>query len=116
MLEHILKIRELLKSRGVAEVVKYLRVRGLGHPYFEARPGFAPGISFVCEGLSVEEWREVERAVREWKSRRCASHEGHSVHLQHEAERDAMYARAFAAWESMRPYPLPMTAVFHAVN
>ena len=113
MLEHILKIRELLLSRGVSEVVKYLRVRGLGRAYYETRPGFTPGISFTIWGLSIDEWRSVEEAVRLWKSRPSAAHEGHSVRLQHEAERDAMYARAFAAWDSMRPYPAPMTAVYH---
>lgn len=116
MLEHIVKIRELLLSRGVSEVVKYLRVRDLGRAYYETRPGFDHGISFTIWGLPIHEWECVEDEVRRWKSRPSASHVPHGVRLQHEAERDAMYARAFAAWDSMRPYPPPMEAVYNAVN
>lgn len=113
MLEHIVKIHELLQARGVADVVKYIRVRGLGRAYFETRPGFTPGISFTIWGLPLEDWRAVESSIRHWKSRPSASHSPHGVRLQHDAERDAMYARAFAAWDSMRPYPAPMAAVYH---
>lgn len=113
MLEHIVKIHELLQARGVADVVKYIRVRGLGRVYIETRPGFTPGISFTIWGLPLEDWRAVESSIRLWKSKRSASHEGHSVRLQHEAERDAHLAHAFAAWDSMRPYPPQMQAVYH---
>lgn len=113
MLEHIIKIRELLLSRGVSEVVKYLRVRGLGRAYYETRPGFDRGISFTIWGLPIHEWETVEDEVRRWKSRPSAAHVGHGVRLQHEAEYNAHLARAMARWDAMRPYPAPMQAVYH---
>lgn len=104
MLEHVLKIRELLVSRGLAEVVKYLRVRGLGRAYYETRPGFPSGISFTIWGLPLHEWETVEDEVRRWKSRPSASHSPHGVRLQHEARESARIAREEAVWASVRVY------------
>ena len=109
---HASKCRELMRSRGLAQVIKYLRVRGLATVYYEVRAGFARGITVTCPDIELD--RAVNALIHSRASLRGFSHEEHSRALWEEVQERARWAKIEARWAMMRPYPAPMTAVYHS--